>query len=118
MMTVDLIWTELKSRVRTAGSKVIYAALLLFFAYRRKDLPGWCRHIIMGAIAYLVTPIDAVPDLTPLLGYTDDLSVLSFALVHIAGYVDHEIRINARQQLFTWFPKTKLKDLQPVDKLI
>lgn len=32
---------------------------------------------LLGALAYLVMPLDAIPDMTPVLGYVDDASVLA-----------------------------------------
>lgn len=37
-------------------------------------------------------PWDAIPDLLPLVGYTDDLGVLGWALLTIASYVDADVR--------------------------
>ena len=36
------------------------------------------------AIGYFVSPIDAIPDIVPVAGYTDDLGVLVLALVSVA----------------------------------
>ena len=36
------------------------------------------------AIAYLMCPVDAIPDIIPILGWTDDAAVLTFALKQIA----------------------------------
>jgi len=118
MQTLDTIYDYVKRRVHTVGTKVLYTVLLLFYAYQRKDIPGWCRHIITGAIAYLLTPIDAVPDLTPILGYTDDFSVLAFALVNIAGHVNDDIRTKAKDRLQKWVKEPNEEDILEVDRLI
>ena len=36
--------------------------------------------IIIGTIVYVVSPIDAVPDVIPVLGYTDDAAILGITL--------------------------------------
>ena len=99
-----------------AGTKGVYSALLLFYAYRRKETPAWAKSIILGALGYLLTPIDAIPDLSPIIGYTDDIGVLSFGLVTIAGYINDEVRENARKQLSRWFKQYDEQDLLEVDK--
>jgi len=53
----------------------------------------------VGALGYLLTPIDTIPDLTPFLGYTDDLGILSYALVMIAAYINDEVRQKAQRKL-------------------
>ena len=44
-----------------------------------------------------------LPDLTPLLGYTDDLSILAAALVTVASYITDEVKQQARDKMQTWF---------------
>ncbi|MEP7324234.1 MAG: DUF1232 domain-containing protein, partial [Saprospiraceae bacterium] len=85
--------------LKKGGLKLLYTTLLLYYAFRRSDLPVWARTIIFGAIGYLLSPIDSIPDLTPILGYTDDLGVLSYALVLIAAYVNGDVRSKARLRL-------------------
>ncbi len=110
------VLTRVKSYCATAGTRVLYAALLLYFAYRQSDTPGWAKRIVLGAFAYLLTPLDALPDLTPLLGFTDDFGVLMFGLVSIAGYVNEEVRVEARQLLSQWVGRVDPADLEVVDK--
>lgn len=78
---------------------MIYSALLLYYAFRRSELPAWPRTIIIGALGYLINPIDTIPDLTPILGYTDDLGILSYALVLIAAYINDDVRQKAQRKL-------------------
>jgi uncharacterized membrane protein YkvA (DUF1232 family) len=92
--------TTILQIIRKAGIKAIYSALLLFYAFRRSDLPAWAKTIVFGALGYLLSPLDSIPDLTPLLGYTDDLGVLSYALVMIAAYVNDGVRQKARIKLY------------------
>jgi uncharacterized membrane protein YkvA (DUF1232 family) len=71
--------------------------------------------VVLGALGYFLSPIDAIPDLTPFLGYTDDLGVLSFGLVLIAGYINEEVRGSARKQMTKWFGKINENELDEVD---
>ena len=87
----NLFWIKVKKMVRSAGVKVVYSALLLFYTYRRRETPKWAKKVIIGALGYFISPIDAIPDLTPFLGYTDDLSVLAFALSTLAFFINNEV---------------------------
>lgn len=109
-------WDKLKKFASAAGVKTVYSALLLFFAYKRSDTPGWAKRLVVGVLGYLIMPIDAIPDLGFLIGYTDDLGVLSFALVTIAAYVNDDVRANAREKLANWFPDVNEEVLLEVDK--
>lgn len=117
-MDTNKIFSLLKSRITKLGASVIYSALLLFYAFRHSDTPTWAKHIITGSLAYLVSPIDNIPDLTPFLGYTDDLSVMSFALVGIACYINDEIREKAKKQLSTWLPGDHSQEVSKIDGIL
>ncbi|MEM9545097.1 MAG: YkvA family protein [Bacteroidota bacterium] len=105
----------LSARLKTIGVKITYSALLLFYAYERSDTPVWAKNIILGSLAYLLSPFDAVPDLTPILGFTDDFGVLSFGLVTIACYIDQNVRDKAKFRLHTFFKVVDEQDLIEVD---
>ena len=81
------------------STKGVYIILLLFFAYKNHDTPSWAKRIIIGAIAYFISPIDSIPDLAPFIGMTDDIGVLSFGLVTIACYVNDDVREQALLKL-------------------
>jgi uncharacterized membrane protein YkvA (DUF1232 family) len=97
------------------GQQTVYSILLMVYAFRRKDSPAWAKRIIIGALGYVLTPIDAIPDLTPLIGYTDDLGVLGFGLVAIASYIDLDVRIEARKGVKFLFGEVDLESMQEVD---
>lgn len=108
-------WEKISHFGQQAGVKTVYSALLLFYAYRRKETPTWAKSIVLGTLGYLIAPFDALPDLTPIIGYTDDLGVLSFGLVTIACYINDNVRAKAREQLGKWFKDYQEEDLKEVD---
>lgn len=90
--SVDSLRDKLLRFARAAGREVVEKALWLWFASQRPDLPAWARTTVYGALAYFVLPVDAIPDLLPAVGYTDDLGVLAWALLTIGRYVDADVR--------------------------
>ncbi len=111
-------WKTLGRHAQAAGSRTAYTALLLYYAYQRKETPAWAKRVVMGALGYLVMPLDFVPDLSPVVGFTDDIGVLSAGLLTVAAFVNQEVRENARKKLGDWFPSVEEADLQSVeDKL-
>lgn len=88
---------------RRAGVGLVRKALQLFYVLRRPDTPVWAKRTVIGALAYLVLPIDAVPDLLPLVGFTDDLTVITAALGTVAFYVNDEVRAAADLKVRSWF---------------
>ena len=106
---------KIKKYFKDAGIKVVYSALLLFYAFTRKETPVWAKNIILGVLGYFIAPFDALPDLTPLIGYTDDMGVLSFGLVTLACYINDEVRGKAKSKLKSWFGEYDVKELAEVD---
>lgn len=110
------LWNKMQSYTRQAGLKVVYTALLLFYAYKRSDTPAWAKRIVIGALGYFISPLDMLPDLTPIIGYTDDIGILSFGLVTIAAYINDEVRQNARGKLENWFGEINEEEIAEVDE--
>lgn len=88
---------------KRAGVEVVRKALQLFYVLRRPDTPAWAKRTVIGALAYLVLPLDALPDLLPLVGFTDDLAVITAALGTVAFYVNDEVRAAADAKVVAWF---------------
>jgi len=60
------------------------------------------RHVqvaLLGALAYFVLPFDFVPDMLPVLGFTDDAAVLATAIRMVASHITPEHREAARARL-------------------
>jgi uncharacterized membrane protein YkvA (DUF1232 family) len=76
------IWTKLEA----VGKKISFAKdILALVNYMRDPFVSWHRKaIVVGAPIYFISPIDTVPDLAPLLGYLDDLGVIT-ALLKFLG---------------------------------
>jgi len=96
-------WTKSKKVARVAGLKVMYAALLLFYALQDPAVPKKTKGIIMGALGYFIFPLDAIADLVPMVGYADDIGVLLLALAAVAVHVSPETKRKARTKLEEWF---------------
>lgn len=105
----------LKVKLNTVGVKITYTAMLLFYAYNRSETPRWAKNIILGSLTYLLSPIDAIPDLTPLIGFTDDIGVLSFGLVTIACHIDDDVRIAAKNKVLSMYKNVDEEDFLEVD---
>lgn len=93
---------KLARHARAAGFEVVRRALTLYYAAQSPTTPAWARAVVVGALGYFIALIDVVPDLTPVLGYTDDLGVLAAALVAIARSVTPEIEARAARRAAEW----------------
>lgn len=86
-----------------AGLNVAAIVLQLYYVARSPEVPVWAKTAIFGALGYFVLVPDAIPDVAPVLGFTDDLAVLASALTGAAGYVTPEMRQRIRERLRGWF---------------
>ncbi|MBQ8418283.1 MAG: DUF1232 domain-containing protein [Phascolarctobacterium sp.] len=84
---------------KVIGAEVLYKALQLWFVLQRDDVPASTKAIVMGALGYLIAPLDFLPDLTPILGYSDDMVAIAFALVKVQGYVDEDVKMKSKNML-------------------
>ncbi|ANN65034.1 YkvA family protein [Bordetella bronchialis] len=96
-------WRKLARHAKGAGRQAVEKALWLFYALQAPDTPKWARRVIYGALGYFVLPLDAIPDLAPLAGYTDDLTVMAAALATVAVYITDDVKRQARDKLQAWF---------------
>lgn len=77
---------NLWSKVEKVGSKIRFAkdVKALYRYMRDKYVPWYRKSIVIGALIYFISPIDAIPDLAPLIGYLDDLGVIT-AVIKFLG---------------------------------
>ncbi len=114
----ESLWEKIKVFSKSAGIKVIYAALLLFYVLNDKNVGLKTKISIAAALGYFILPTDAIFDLTPLIGYTDDLGVLIFMLTQVASNITSEVREKARKKLNDWFGEIDTNELQELEKNI
>lgn len=80
----DGFWDKVIHFAKTAGKDVIEKALWLYYAAENPQTPTWAKTVIYGALGYFIFSIDAIPDLTPVVGYADDLGVLASAIATVS----------------------------------
>jgi uncharacterized membrane protein YkvA (DUF1232 family) len=90
-------WIKLKQVV----AKLPFAEDLLaaYYCAFDKQTPRHVQASLLGAIAYFILPFDFVPDMLPVLGFTDDAAILATAIRMVAGHITQEHRDAARAAL-------------------
>ena len=101
----DSFWQKIRDFAITAGREVLEKAITLYYCLQDPDTPAWAKSIIVGALGYFIFPLDAIPDITPVVGYSDDLGVLAMALAAVAIHIKDEHKQQAIEQLERWFGK-------------
>ena len=90
-----MTWLDsLKSRAKSLKHDT-YA---LYFAYRDPRTP-WYARVFAGLVAaYLLSPIDLIPDFIPILGYLDDVIIAPAGIALALKMIPSEVMADARQK--------------------
>ncbi len=86
---IKFVEENLWQKLERVGKKISFAKeILALVNYMRDPLVSWHRKAIVAAgLIYFISPIDAIPDITPLVGYLDDLGVITALM----KYLGHEL---------------------------
>ena len=86
---IKYVEENLWEKLERVGKKMSFARdILALVNYMRDPLVSWHRKaIVVAALIYFISPIDAIPDITPLVGYLDDLGVITALM----KYLGHEL---------------------------
>jgi len=90
-------WIKLKQVV--AGLPFAEDLLAAYYCAFDKQTPRHVQVALLGAIAYFILPFDFIPDMMPILGFTDDAAVLATAIRLVATHIRPEHREAARAAL-------------------
>ena len=105
-------FAEKISRIaKRAGAKLVYAALILYYTLQSDKVSKKDKAIIIGALGYMISPLDAIPDAIPIAGLTDDLAVLLYVLKKVWSDVDPEIQEKAKKRLSKWFDEDEISEI-------
>ena len=99
-----------------AGAKLVYAALILYYTLQSDKVSATNKAMILGALGYLISPLEVVPDAIPIAGLADDLGVLVFVLKKVWTDVDPDIQVKARQRLSKWFDEDEIEEINELFK--
>jgi uncharacterized membrane protein YkvA (DUF1232 family) len=73
--------------------------LAAYYCAFDRETPQQVRVILLGAIAYFVLPMDAVPDMLPVFGFADDAAVLAAAIKLVSDHIGPAHRAAAKVKL-------------------
>jgi len=88
-------------RLKHVAKRIPFAEDLLaaWFCAGDPATPRRVRMTLLAALGYFVLPVDAIPDIMPLLGFTDDAAVIAAAIAAVAGSITIEHRERAKKAL-------------------
>jgi uncharacterized membrane protein YkvA (DUF1232 family) len=96
---------------KRAGAKLVYAALILYYTLQSDKVSTANKAMIIGALGYMISPLDVIPDAIPIAGLSDDLAVLLFVLKKVWTDVDPDIQTKAKERLAKWFDEDEIEEI-------
>lgn len=90
-------WIKFKQAV----ARIPFAEDLLaaYYCAFDRETPRHVQLALLGALAYFVLPFDFLPDMLPVLGFTDDAAVLATAIRMVSSHITPDHREAARAAL-------------------
>lgn len=85
---------ELKEKTKNIETD-IYA---LYKAYRDPRVPWYVKLIILFLLGYFISPIDIIPDFIPVVGYIDDILIISLTIYLIIKLIPSEVFEDCRNK--------------------
>ena len=96
---------KISSIAKRAGAKLVYAALILYYTLQSDKVSTANKAMIIGALGYMISPLDVIPDAIPIAGLTDDLAVKK-----VWTDIDPDIQTKAKEKLAKWFDQDEIDE--------
>lgn len=100
---------------KRAGSKLVYAALILYYILQSESVSLKDKTMILAALGYLISPLDVMPDAIPIAGLSDDLGVLLYVLRKVWTDIPEDVKEKAHNKLTKWFDEEEVKDADSIN---
>lgn len=92
-------WEKIITIPGNTGCSLLRVAYSLYITLKEPSTPAWAKAIIISALGYLICPIDAIPDIIPVVGLTDDLAIMTLVMSQIHAFMNDDIRNKVESML-------------------
>ncbi len=92
---------EFWAKIKKVAAKLPFAEDLLaaYYCAFDRQTPRHVQAALIGALAYFILPFDFIPDVMPVLGFTDDAAVLATTIRLVASHILPDHRAAAKDAL-------------------
>ena len=92
-------WEKVQSLSGTGGCELLRKVLTLYVLLKVPTTSVGLKVILIAALGYFIAPLDAIPDLIPFLGYSDDLSLVGLVLSNLSSAITPAIEQEVNELL-------------------
>ena len=84
-------------KIARTAARIPFAdqVLSVYFAARDPETPTAAKGMMLGALAYFVLPLDAIPDIFAGIGFTDDAAVFAALIATLGANIKRRHRDQA-----------------------
>ena len=103
-------WKKIERVAKKVGATVLRPVFTLYYMLQDEKVPLQHKAYIIGALGYFILPFDLIPEsVLPIIGFTDDVAVMTFVLKMVKDSITPEIRRKADQKILDLFPEGGLR---------
>lgn len=93
-------WKKVERIAKKVGATVLLPVFTLYYMLQDEKVSIQHKAYIVGALGYFILPIDLIPDgLLPVIGFTDDIAVMTLVLKLVDNSITPEIKARANQRV-------------------
>lgn len=100
--TDGAFWQKVKGFAGRLGRTTLQKAMEMYNVAMSPDTPVWAKAVALGSLGYLIMPFDAIPDILPIAGLTDDAAALAAAAAALVKNITPAIKAKATEQVTKW----------------
>lgn len=94
------LWKKIERVAKKVGATVLLPVFTLYYMLQDDKVSLQHKAYIVGALGYFILPIDLIPDgILPVIGFTDDIAVMTLVLKLVKDSITPEIRARANQRV-------------------
>lgn len=97
-------WKKIGRVAKKAGATVLRPVFTLYYLLQDDKVPLQHKAYIVGALGYFILPFDFIPEsVLPIIGFTDDIAIMTFALKLVKDSITPEVRQKTDQKMLEIF---------------
>lgn len=94
------LWKKVERVAKKVGATVLLPVFTLYYMLQDDKVSLQHKAYIVGALGYFILPIDLIPDgILPVIGFTDDIAVMTLVLKLVKDSITPEIKVRANQRV-------------------
>lgn len=93
-------WKKIERVAKKVGATVLLPVFTLYYMLQDDKVSLQHKAYIVGALGYFILPLDLIPDgILPVIGFTDDIAVMTLVLKLVKDSITPEIKARANQRV-------------------